>query len=210
MGGKMDIEKKKCKTPQFRVSFPHVFEKNKFEDGAESYSLVCVFDKKTDLKEMKRAAWNAAKEKWGDDKKMWPDPKVWPKKIKRPFRDGDEDKPDDPVFENSIFVTPTSKKNRPQILDQKTGVRITEEEDFYAGCYAKAVLIAFAYENKGNRGVSFALQGLLKTADGEKLGGGRPVEDEFADEVEQGSSDSSDDPESYEEEEKPKKGKGGF
>lgn len=185
---KMPIEKKKCMTPKFRVSYPAVFEAKAYEEGqAPKYSLVMLFDKKADLKELKRAAENAAMEKFGPKEKR-------PKNFRMPFRDGDEDRSDTPGYENSIFVTASSKQ-RPGVVDQQR-TQLISEEDFYAGCYARATLIAFAYDTKGNKGVSFSLQNVQKLADGEKFSGRKNAEDEF-DSVE----DSSESSESYGEDE---------
>lgn len=180
----MEIEKKKCMTPKFRVSYPSVFEAKSYEDGPAKYSVVMLFDKKTDLKELKRAAHNAAIEKFGAKDK-------WPKNFRMPFRDGDEDRADTPGYENSIFITASSKQ-RPGVVDQQRN-QLISDEDFYAGCYARATLIAFAYDTKGNKGVSFSLQNVQKLADGEKFSGRKSAEDEF-DSVE----DSSNSEESYE------------
>lgn len=167
---KMDIKEKKCMTPEFRVSFPQVFEPKAFQGQEPKYSVVMLFDKKTDLKALKDAAFNAAKEMWGEKAK-------WPKNFKMPFRDGDE-KADQLGYAGKIFVTATSKK-RPGVVNQKLD-DIVNKEEFYAGCYARAVLIAFAYSKAGNAGVSFALQHVQKLRDGEKFGGGKAARDEFS------------------------------
>jgi len=106
------------------------------------------------------------------------------------FRDGDE-KSDLEGYPGNIFVT-ASNKNKPQVIDQRKN-HLTSEEAFYAGCYARASVIAFAYDNKGNKGVSFSLQNLQKVGDGESFTGRKAAQDEF-DAVE----DDSDDTENYE------------
>lgn len=185
MAEKMDIEKKKCTTPEFRVSFPHVFEKHSGFEGQEAkYSIVMLFPKKTDLKELKRAAFNAATEKWGAKEK-------WPKTMRMPFRDGDE-KQDLAGYEGCYFVSASSKQ-KPQIVSNKkvdgAFPRIEKEDElFYAGCYARATLIAFAYDKMGNKGISFSLQNVQKIKDGEQFSGRRNADDEF-DEVDDGSDD---------------------
>lgn len=191
MAEKMDIEKKKVAgkvCPEFRVSFPHVFEPHAFENQTPKYSIVMLFNKKTDLKELKRAAHNAAIEKWGPKEK-------WPKNLRMPFRDGDE-KADLAGYENTIFVSASSKKKVQVVGNRKDESgrfpTLTNEDEFYAGCFGRATLIAFAYDQMGNRGVSFSLQSVQKTKDGEQFSGRRQAEDEF-DETE----DSSDDESSY-------------
>lgn len=182
-GTKMELEKKKVLTPEFRVSFPHVFEKHSgFEGQEEKYSIVMLFPKSTDLKELKRAAFNAAVEKWGPKDK-------WPKNLRMPFRDGDE-KQDLAGYEGTIFASASSKQ-KPQVVSNKKVdgqfPRIEKsDETFYAGCYARATLIAFSYDKAGNKGVSFSLQNVQKIKDGEAFSGKKNADDEFED-IEDGS-----------------------
>lgn len=180
---KMDIALKRCITPKFRASFPVLFTPKSFQDQPAKYSLVMLFDKKTDLKELKRAAHNAAVEAHGKDKTQWP------KNFKMPFRDGNE-KSDTKGYAGTVFVT-ASSKNQPGVIDNNKEP-VLNERDFYAGCYARAEIIAFAYDTSGNRGVSFSLQNVQKLGDGAKFGGRKDAEDVF-DAVE----DSSDDEDSY-------------
>lgn len=185
MGEKMDIEKKKVSgrdCPEFRVSFPHVFEKHSGFEGQEpKFSVVMLFSKKADLSALKRAVQNAAIEKWGPKEK-------WPKNLRMPFRDGNE-KSDLQGYKDTIFISASSKQ-RPGVVDQRREPITEESEGFYAGCYARASLIAFAYDTAGNKGVSFSLQNLQKLRDGEKFSGRRSAEEDF-DSVEDGSDDAS-------------------
>lgn len=172
----MEIEMKKAKTPKFRVSYPHVFEPNQMvvngtPQGEPKYSITMLFSKSEDLTVMKKAAHNAAVEKWGSDKSKWP------KFTRQTFRDGDEEKPGDENYLDMFFVSAKSKK-KPGLVDQRLQP-ITAENDFYAGCYARATLIAYAYNTAGNVGVSFALQNIQKLEDGEALGGKRNASDDF-------------------------------
>lgn len=180
---KNNIQAKKVITPEFRVSFPAVFTAKAFQNQEPKYSVVMLFSKKTDISELKKAAMNAAAEKFGNDKTKWP------KNLKMPFRDGDE-KADTPGYKDTIFVTASSKQ-RPGLVDRSRQA-ILSEEDFYAGCYARAELIAFAYDTAGNRGVSFSLQNIQKLKEGEKFSGRKAAEDVF-DSVE----DDSDNPDNY-------------
>ena len=141
-------------------------------DGKEEkYSISMIFPKTTDLSKLKKASADCAIAKWGEDKKKWP------KNLRSPFRDGDTDRSEDPVYANSIFIN-VSSKNRPGLVD-KDLQPIIDPREFYSGCYAQASLSCFAYEKAGNRGVSFGLNNLMKTRDGESLGGAisKPEED---------------------------------
>lgn len=192
---KMDIEKKKCVTHKFRVSFPAVFKAKAFEDQDAKYSVVMLFDKDVDLGtpadgqkiSMKKAVFNAKVEKWGPDKSKWP------KKIRSPFRDGEE-RSDTDGYENCIFVT-ASSKTQPGLVNRQLKP-ILDEEEFYAGCYARAEIIAFAYDTKGNKGVGFALQNIQKLEDGEPFSGRKDASEVF-DAVES----DSDDEENYDDDE---------
>lgn len=184
MADKGNIAARKVTTPKFRVSFPHVFKPHAFNDKQEpKFSVVMLFDKKTDISAMEKAADAAAIDKWGTDKKKWP------KGLRMPFRDGNE-KGDLKGYKNATVVSASSKEP-PGVVDQGRQA-ILDANAFYAGCYARATLIAFAYDQMGNRGVSFSLQNLQKLGDGEKFSGRKAAEDDF-DEVE----DDSDSPDSY-------------
>ncbi len=169
---KMEIEKKKCTTPEFRASFPQVFEPKSFQDQPAKYSIVMLFAKTTDLKELKRAVFNAATEKWGAKEK-------WPKGLRMPFRDGNE-KADMTGYKDTIFVSASSKE-RPGVVDQKRAPIVADDNVFYAGCFGRATLIAFAYDKAGNRGVSFSLQNIQKVKDGQPFSGRKAAADEFTD-----------------------------
>jgi len=69
MSDKVDINDKKCITPKFRVSFPSVFTSKSFDGGEAKYSVVMLFPKETDLKDLKRAVHNVATAKWGPKEK---------------------------------------------------------------------------------------------------------------------------------------------
>lgn len=192
---------KKVLTPEFRVSFPQVYEPKSFNGSKEKYSVVMLFDKsKADLTALKKAVTAAALERWGSKEK-------WPKGLKMPFKDGDE-KSHLAGYEGMTVVTASSLQ-APDVVGGRKGPdgrfpKITEASgDFYAGCYARATLIAFAYPKEGVKGispgVSFSLQNIQKLRDGEQFSGRQEAESEF-DEVEDDSeneenysSDSSDD-----------------
>ena len=159
-------------TPEFRVSFPAVFTPQAFEGQEAKYSIVMLFDKSTDLSALKKLALKAIEAKWPDATKR-------PKGLRNPFRDGDTEKPDVAGYANCIFVR-ASTKMKPGVVDQ-TGKRVIQEEEgiFYAGCYARAQVSAFAYDQKGNRGVSFSLQHVQLIRDGEPFSGRSRPEDAF-------------------------------
>lgn len=177
---KMDIALKKCITPPFRVSFPVVFKPKSFQNQEPKFSITMLFSEDTDLKPLKRAVKNAAVEKWGEDQSKWP------KKLRLPFRDGAEKEDMEGYGGGVIFVSATSKI-QPGLVDARRE-RIIDESQFYAGCWARAELIAFAYDVSGNKGVSFSLQNLQKIRDDKPFSGRKAAEDVF-DVIDDGSDD---------------------
>ena len=161
----------KCTTPEFRVSFPAVFKPTAFEGAEPKYSVTMLFDKRTDISALKALAKAALIKKW-------PDPASRPTTMRNPpFRDGDKEKPDVAGYANTIFVR-ASSKIRPGIVDAGRNA-ILDETDFYAGCYARATLVAYGYDQKGNKGVAFGLQNIQKLRDGEAFSGRAKAEDDF-------------------------------
>lgn len=176
--GQMSFEEKKVlgkQCPEFRVSFENVHKPKAFKDGMDpKYSVTMLFPKNQDLFELKRAAKNALIEKFGADQKRWP------KNLRTPFRNGDEES-DQPDYAGTIFVRASSKE-KPPVVDQSMNPILPDEvgkQKFYSGCFARASLVAFAYDTNGNRGVSFGLLAIQKTRDGERLGGRRNLSEEF-------------------------------
>jgi hypothetical protein len=169
-------------TPKFRVSYPNVFKAKRNElSGKDEYSLVALFPKGADLSALKKAAEFALTQKWGTDKKKWPS------NLKTPFRDqaekaktlddGTRVLPDGHEA-GAIFMNLKSSQ-KPGLVDQNRE-DIIDSSQFYAGCYARATVNAYAYDQAGNRGVSFGLNNLQKMAEGEPFSGRTKAQDDFA------------------------------
>lgn len=164
----MAIEK--IMTPEFRVSFPAIFKPRGFEGSEPKYSVNMLFPKGVKLDALKKIAQAAADEKWPDKDKR-------PDNLRNPFRDGDKEKPDWDGYQDVIFVKATSKM-KPGLVDQNVQP-IIEESEFYAGCWARATITAYAYNKAGNAGVAFGLQNIQKIRDDEEFSGRGKPEDEF-------------------------------
>ncbi len=167
---KNKYELTQVRTPEFRAAFAYVFKPRAAMDPTQpaKYSIVMLFPKSADLSALKKAAEAAVFAKWGD--------KI-PKNLKNPFRDGAE-KEDLDGYAGHIFITASSKM-RPGVVDGQLNPISEESGAFYSGCYCKATINAFAYDVNGNRGVSFGLNNIQKTRDGEPFSGRRKAEDEF-------------------------------
>lgn len=168
-------------TPIFRVSYPNVFTPKKNDlNGKDEYSVVALFEKGANITGLKKAAQEALIKKFGADKTKWP------AVLKTPFRDQAErvKNVDGKMIlpaahvAGAVFMNLKSK-DRPAVVDQNVE-DIIDQSQFYAGCYARASVRAYAYDMKGNRGVAFGLQNIQKVKDGEPLSGRAKPEDEFA------------------------------
>jgi len=162
----MSKDKTKLMTPEFRVSFPAVFEPQDF-NGKLTYSVTMLFPKGTDLTALKEAVKAAAEEKWG---------KKVPAGIRNPIRDGAEKAHLD-GYDGTMFIR-ASSKTKPGLVDQNC-IEIIDQSEFYAGCIARATVLAFAYDQAGNKGVSFLLSNLQKVADGESFSSRSRAADDF-------------------------------
>ena len=168
-------------TPKFRVSYPNVFKPKKNElSGKDEFNVVALFPKGADLSGLKAAAQKAIVEKWGPDKAKWP------ANLRTPFRDQAEKAKDvdgkrvlPPGHEEGAIFLNLKSTQKPGVVDQSVQ-DIIDESQFYAGCWARASVNAYAYDQKGNRGVSFGLGNIQKIAEGEPLGNRARPEAEFA------------------------------
>lgn len=193
---KITLLDKKCTTPKFQVSFPHVFKPHAMRKNQEAkFQITMLFDKDADLSAMKRAVHKARVEAWGPDKNEWP-------KHRSPFRNGDKKKGDLAGYKGKIYVNARAKAaSPPQIIDRRKNEITEESGEFYAGCFAHATLIAFKYGNpkEGIKdGIAFSLQNIQKLKDGPKFSGKKDAGDEF-DEIEEEDDEESEDSEEKEE-----------
>lgn len=164
---------KKVLTPNFRVSFPHVFTPQADQNGKQKYSLVMLFSKKEDLSKIKTAIKDAVAEKWGA--------KV-PQNLRMPLRDGDAKAKENPELYGSYtgcYFIQASTVQQPGLVDESCEP-IIDPREFYAGCYAHATITAYGYDRNGNKGVGIGLQNIQKVNDGDPLSGRSRAEDDFA------------------------------
>jgi hypothetical protein len=164
----------RVKTPKFRSTFAFVFEPRETPNGELKYSTGMIFSKDdlAILRPVAQAIVDVTAKKFGID---W---KKWPKNLKCPIGDGDEER-DGKEWENSWFLNAGSK-SKPGIVDRNLDP-IIDREEFYSGCFARASLTFYAYDTSGNKGVGTGLNNLIKWEDGDRLDGSTSAEDDFKD-----------------------------
>ena len=169
-------------TSEVRFAFVNVFKPRRAEPGKEpKYGITLLFPLPSTLSgpalaeyeacmaSLKAAAKAAAAEKWGDK---------LPPNLRSPFRDqADKAGQYEGYVPGALFLNVTSMP-QPQVVDA-TVQPIIEPAKLYSGCYGRASLRAFAYDNSGNKGVSFGLQNVQKTRDGDSLAGRSDPSKEF-------------------------------
>ena len=154
-------------TPKFRAGFISVFKATsaKNADGTTNkpkFSVRACFPPDADLSALKRDAKAVAIEKWGD--------KI-PKVIRSPFRLNEElENPVPGIGDDwTIMTFSANEDRRPGVVDAKLQ-DIIDDVEVYSGAWYRAQVRAFAYENAGNKGVSFGLQNVQKLADDDPIG----------------------------------------
>ena len=160
-------------TGKVRFSYANVWEPKSINGGDEKYSVSLIIpksDTKTvgEIKAAIEAAKQEGKAKFGG--------KI-PANLKLPIRDGDIDRPDDEAYKNSYFVNANSK-DKPNVVD-KNVKPILDQNEMYSGCYGKASITFYAFNQNGNKGIACGLGNLQKLADGKPLSGRSRAEDEF-------------------------------
>lgn len=173
----------KVVTGKVRFSFVNVFEARAFgENQAPKYSVMLLIPK-SDIATIQHCkdAIDAAAKKGQSTKFGGKLPPV----LKTTFKDADKDTNQDGEVFASIwpytanhYIINVSSKNQPQVVDADMNPIINPVE-FYSGCYGRASINFFAYNNNGNKGVSAGLNNLQKLEDGEGLGGFTTAEQDF-------------------------------
>lgn len=158
-------------TPEFRAGYISVFKATaqKQEDGSlgkAKFSIRACFPPTADLAELRNEASGAAVTKWGS---------TVPKTVRSPFRRNDElDNPVAGLGDDWIIMTfSANEDSRPGVVDENVN-DIIDQSAIYSGAWFRCQVHAYAYDMKGNKGVTFALDNVQKLRDDETLGNGKP------------------------------------
>lgn len=169
-------------TPTGILSFPVLFTPRPVVQGGEPrYSLNLIIDaqgqKTAEFQALRRAVAQTIDTKWGDGKSR---DKAFVAKLRNPFlstKDQEYQGYEDP---DAVFIRPWSK-NKPGLVDAMRN-EITVPGDVWAGQLVRCSVNTFAYEQSGNRGVSFGLNNVqVCRTDGTRLDGRQPAKKEFND-----------------------------
>ena len=174
-------EVKRYLTPVFRLSFPSLFVAESYDGGPPKFGCSAVWtpskftdrDKKL-WKGLLGALDAESKSKF---KKAWKD---LPANYKTGIRDGLE-KPDlEGYGEGTKFANLTTKM-KPGVVDRakdKIGPEEGNDEEIYPGCYCRATVTVYSYDNKG-KGVALGLMNVQKVGDGARLDSRTDASEDF-------------------------------
>lgn len=99
-----------------------------------------------------------------------------PKDFRMGWRDGDDEADEFPEYAGHFFINATSSTQPGIVSTQKDADNnpkpIKNEDEVYSGMYGHASVNFFHYDKKGN-GIGCGLNNIMKTADGERFGGGK-------------------------------------
>ncbi len=166
--------------PNTRWSYANVWEARSINGSAPKYSVSLIIPKSDTVTVQKiNAAIKLAYEE--GLRKLKASGRTVPpfSAIKNPLRDGDTERPDDPVYANCWFVNANSA-TAPGIVDEQCNP-ILNRNDVYSGVYGRASITFYAFNSNGNRGIACGLNNLQKIRDGDPLGGKSSAASDFSD-----------------------------
>ncbi len=166
--------------PKTRWSYANVWNPKSINGSTPKYSVSLIVpksDTKTvnKIKAAIKEAYEEGLSKLKGNSKSAPALSI----LKTPLRDGDLERPDDPVYKNAYFINANATM-APGIVD-KDRQEIIDHSEVYSGVYGRASITFYAFNSNGNKGIACGLNNLQKIADGEPLGSRKRAEDDFAD-----------------------------
>lgn len=165
-------------TGEVRFSYVHLFKPYAAMQGQEEKYSCTILVPKTDTDTMNRinAAIEAAKqrgisEKWNGQ---------CPPMVPTPVHDGDGVRPSDgmafgPECKGHWVFTASAKEDYPPEVVDSNRNPIMNQSEVYSGMYGMVNVTFFPYSFGGKKGIGCGLGPVMKTRDGEALGGSAPT-----------------------------------
>jgi hypothetical protein len=164
-------------------SYVTVLEPKPDQQGKLKYSLTLLISKArtTELEPLRKLLLQVAEEKWpGKGKFMLENQKYPVIKNGDTILDEETGKPK-PGYAG-MFVISMRGDRKPQVIDAQKQEVFTDDDEtgIYSGCMLRVSGSVFAYEAKGNKGVSVGLNNVQVLKRGARLDGRKAAVDEFA------------------------------
>ena len=174
-------------TGKVRFSYVSVFEPRAVNGGVEKYSVTLLIPKSDNDTYQKIVAEinKTLQENVADTFKG-----VMPVNPNLPLYDGDGIRPSGEPFGPECkghWVISAKSNSAPEVVDANCNPTISKSE-FYSGCYGRASIRFYAYNQNGNKGIGCGLGNVQKLEDGQPLDGrttaaedfGAPIQNSFA------------------------------
>lgn len=161
-----------------RFSYANVFEPRETPNGDEKYSATLLLPKSdtTTYQNIMTAINNCIQENLADTFKG-----VMPANLRLPVYDGDGLKESGVPFGpecKGCWVIPAKSNTPPEVVDASVNPIISKTE-FYSGCYGRASIRFYAYNQNGNKGIGCGLGNVQKLEDGQPLDGRTTAAEDF-------------------------------
>jgi Protein of unknown function (DUF2815) len=175
----------KFKTPLCVLAFSQglFVPKSVVEGAPKKYGATLIYENSVDKTAFSKAIKEVADGAWGDKFEGLRKAGA----IKMPFLAGDgpsaHNKGSGELYAgfgpDKFFIRPQSGEKQPPVIRSKALGEQTpaDEIEVYSGCIGWAVLHCFSWWHQtGGQGISFGIDMFCKVQDGERLGGGGPVD----------------------------------
>lgn len=170
-------------TGKVRFSYVNLFEPRAFGENQKAKYSVMLLIPKSDIGTIERInkAIAAAAQEGASTKFQGKVPAI----LKTTFKDADKDTNNDgEVFKDvwdytaNHYIINVSSERKPGVVDADLNPIINPSE-IYSGCYGRASITFFAYNNNGNKGISAGLNNVQLLEEGEPLGSTTSAEQDF-------------------------------
>ncbi len=165
-------------TGKVRFSYANVFEPRRTPNGEEKYSITLLIPK-SDTDTYQRIMTEVNKTLQENLASTFKG--VMPTNPKLPIHDGDGVRQSGEPYGSECkgcWVITANSNNEPEVVDASCNPIISKNE-FYSGCYGRASLRFYAYNQNGNRGIGCGLGNVQKLEDGQPLGGRTTASEDF-------------------------------
>lgn len=168
---------KQVVTPVARAAFVHLInpqmpsEQNELKEP--KYSVVLLFPPNADFTHLNNLLGHVlvnGKQKFGLDRN------AWPPRFLTPWHDQGEKKFDG--FQPGCKYISITSSQKPDVVGPDNATRITDTSMIYSGCFVRAVVNAYDWNNK-TKGIAFGLVHVQKIADGPALNNRLKAENAF-------------------------------
>jgi hypothetical protein len=166
-------------TGEVRFSYVNVFTPKAPQNGGDPKYQITILLPKTDIATkqaidaaIQQELIDAVTTKFGGQMPVAP---------ATPIHDGDGVRPSGEAFGEECrghWVFTASSKNKPEVVDQNVQP-VLSPTAVYSGCYGRASIRFFAYNQAGRKGIGCGLGNVQKLRDGEPLGGGTTAKQDF-------------------------------